>query len=73
VIALEKTRDERWSRGDSYMKERKQVIDKVPEALRELLLNELRQKYFDKEAARIASEEKSGYFRFKVKRVYGLN
>ncbi len=72
-IALEKTRDERWSRGDSYMKERKQVIDKVPEALRELLLNELRQKYFDKEAARIASEEKSGYFRFKVKRVYGLN
>ncbi len=55
------------------MKERKQVIDKVPEALRELLLNELRQKYFDKEAARIASEEKSGYFRFKVKRVYGLN
>jgi hypothetical protein len=71
--ALEKVRDERWSKGTMYMRDRQQVIDTVPDALKELLLIELRQKYFDKEAARIAGEEKAGYFRFKTKRVYGLN
>lgn len=71
--ALEKARDERWGKGIQYMKDRQQVMEKVPAELREVLLNELRQKYFDKESARIAAEEKSGYFRYRAKRVYGLN
>jgi len=71
--ALEKARDERWIKGSQYMKDRQQVIDTVPDALKEMLLSELRQKYFDKDAGRIAGEEKAGYFRYKAKRVYGLN
>jgi hypothetical protein len=69
---LEKVRDERWGKGVLYMKDRQQVMDSVPGGLREIVLNELRQKYFGNEAATVAGEEKAGYFRFKVKRVYGL-
>jgi hypothetical protein len=69
---LEKARDERWEKGVLYMKDRQQVIDSVPGELREIVLNELRQKYFGSEAATVAGEEKTGYFRFKVMRLYGL-
>jgi len=69
---LEKVRDERWEKGMLYMRDRQEVIDSVPGELREIVLNELRQKYFGKEAATVAGEEKAGYFRFKVKRFYGL-
>jgi hypothetical protein len=70
--ALEKARDARWETGLSYMKDRQEVMDSVPGELRETVLNELRRKYFGSEAATVAGEEKAGYFRFKVKRVYGL-
>jgi hypothetical protein len=70
--ALEKVRDQRWEKGVLYMRDRQQVIDSVPKELREIILNELRQKYFGNEAATVAGEEKAGYFRFKVKRFYGL-
>ena len=55
------------------MKDRQQVMDSVPLELREIVLDELRQKYFGNEAATVAGEEKAGYFRFKVKRLYGMN
>jgi hypothetical protein len=71
--ALEKIRDQRWEKGALYMRDRQQVIDSVPQELREIILNELRQKYFGKEAATVAGEEKAGYFRFKVKRLYGFH
>ena len=48
-------------------------MDSVPGELRVIVLNELRQKYFGNEAATVAGEEKAGYFRFKVKRLYGLH
>ena len=70
---LEKVRDERWEKGKLYMRDRQQVMDSVPKELREIVLNELRQKYFGNEAATVAGEEKAGYFRFKVKRLYGLH
>ena len=70
---LDKVRDERWEKGVLYMKERQQVMDSVPGGLREIVLNELRQKYFGNEAATVAGEEMAGYFRFKVKRLYGLH
>jgi hypothetical protein len=71
--ALEKVRDQRWEKGALYMRDRQQVIDSVPQELREIILNELRQKYFGNEAATVAGEEKAGYFRFKVKRLYGFH
>lgn len=70
---LEKVRDERWGKGVLYMRDRQQVMDSVPVELREIVLNELRQKYFGNEAATVSGEEKAGYFRFKGKRLYGLN
>jgi hypothetical protein len=69
---LEKVRDERWEKGKLYMRDRQQVMDSVPKELREIVLNELRQKYFGNEATTVAGEEIAGYFRFKVKRLYGL-
>jgi hypothetical protein len=69
---LEKIRDERWEKGKLYMRDRQQVMDSVPKELREIVLNELRQKYFGNEATTVAGEEIAGYFRFKVKRLYGL-
>ncbi len=70
---LEKVRDERWEKGVLYMRDRQQVMDSVPVELREIVLHELRQKYFGNDATTVSGEEKAGYFRFKVKRLYGLN
>jgi hypothetical protein len=71
--ALEKVRDERWEKGLMYMKERQKIVDSVQGVARDSLLDELRRKYFGNDAATVAGEEKAGYFRFKAKRVYGLN
>jgi hypothetical protein len=56
-----------------YMKERQKIVDSVQGVARDSLLDELRRKYFGNDAATVAGEEKAGYFRFKAKRVYGLN
>ena len=69
---LDKTRDGRWDKGLNYMKERQRILD-TRGGDRERILDELRLKYFGNEASTVASEEKAGYYRFKVKRVYGLN
>jgi hypothetical protein len=71
--ALEKVRDERWDKGLEYMKERQRIVDTTQGEDRERILGELRLKYFGNDAVTVASEEKAGYFRFKVRRVYGLN
>ncbi len=71
--ALEKVRDERWDKGLEYMKERQRIVDTTQGEERERILGELRLKYFGNDAVTVASEEKAGYFRFKVRRVYGLN
>jgi hypothetical protein len=72
--ALEKARDDRWTKGLQYMKDRQEVLDSALQGgLRELVLDELRKKYFSTEAPVVAAEEKAGYYRFKVKRVYGMN
>ena len=72
--ALEKTRDDRWEKGLQYMRDRQEVLDSsLQGGLRELVLDELRKKYFGSESAVVAAEEKAGYYRLKVKRVYGLN
>ena len=71
--ALEKVRDERWEKGLIYMKERQKIVDSVQGDDRDSSLDELRRKYFGNDAATVAGEEKAGYFRFKAKRVYGLN
>ena len=50
---LEKVRDERWEKGVLYMRDRQQVMDSVPVELREIVLHELRQKYFGNEATTV--------------------
>ena len=69
---LDKTRDDRWDKGLNYMKERQRILD-TRGGDSERILDELRFRYFGNEASTVASEEKAGYYRFKVKRVYGLN
>ncbi len=69
---LDKMRDDRWDKGLNYMKERQRILD-TRRGDSERILDELRLKYFGNEAYTVASEEKAGYYRFKVKRVYGLN
>jgi hypothetical protein len=69
---LDKTRDDRWDKGLNYMKERQRILDTKGRDS-EHILDELRLKYFGNESSTVASEEKAGYYRFKVKRVYGLN
>ncbi|HVN71758.1 MAG TPA: hypothetical protein VMU10_07050 [Desulfomonilia bacterium] len=71
--ALDKIREDRWERGLMYMKERQKIVDSVHGATRDFLLDALRSSYFGKDAATVTSEEKAGYFRFKGRRIYGLN
>ena len=71
--ALERARDERWEKGLMYMKQRQKILDAVQDVTRLFLLDALRNEYFGKDATIVAGEEKTGYFRFKAKRVYGLN
>jgi hypothetical protein len=71
--ALEKARDERWEKGLMYMKQRQKIMDAVQDVTRLFLLDALRNEYFGKDATLVAGEEKAGYFRFKTKRIYGLN
>ncbi len=68
---LDSDRDQRWSNGELYMQERKDLTAKYSGEEREQKLDELRKKLFGEEAESIKNEESGGYFRFGQKRRYG--
>lgn len=70
---LDRLRDERWDKGMAYMAERGKVSLEACPDVREQALDELRVRYFLGEAAVIAGEEDAGYYRFRARRMYGLN
>ena len=71
--ALDQERDRRWDAGLKYMAERAALAKQYTGEALEARLVELRARYFGPEAATIADEEASGFFRFERPRVYGLN
>lgn len=68
---LDQQRDQRWSNGQIYMSERKEIMSRYSGSDREEKLTELRKKLFGEEADTIKSEENDGFFRFEKKRRYG--
>lgn len=68
---LDSERDQRWSNGELYMQERKEITGKYSGTEQEQKLDELRRKLFGEEAESIKNEEAGGYFRFSSKRRYG--
>jgi len=70
---LDRERDRRWEAGLRYMAERAALAKQYSGDALEAHLAELRARYFGPEAATIADEEASGFFRFDRPRRYGLN
>jgi hypothetical protein len=70
---LDHERDRRWDVGLAYMAERVALGKQYSGEALEAHLQELRTRYFGAEAATIAGEEASGFFRFDRARTYGLN
>ncbi|MCE9599017.1 MAG: hypothetical protein K8S54_13715 [Spirochaetia bacterium] len=68
---LDADRDQRWSNGEIYTQERKEIVGKYSGDEREKKLDELRRKLFGEEAESIKNEEASGYFRFTQQRRFG--
>ena len=66
-------RDKRWDNGFKYMKDRDSLESEYRGDELEEKLKELRGNYFNHESQTIAIEEKSGFFRYNRKRVYGRN
>ena len=71
--SLDRLRDNIWHAGASYMRERESLVKSYKGDDLEKRLDELRKHYFGKEAETIKHEEASGFFRFKQRRLYGLN
>jgi hypothetical protein len=71
--ALDHERDSRWEAGLKYMAERAALAKQYSGEALEAHLQELRSRYFGAEAATIANEEASGFFRYDRPRTYGLN
>ena len=70
---LDGERDRRWAVGQEYMAARAALVKQYSAEELEATLQELRARYFGGEAATIADEEASGFFRFAGPRKYGLN
>jgi len=70
---LDAGRDKIWEKGELYMRERKDIIDTFEGLEQEDMIDEIREEYFGKMAPTIKTEEKSGFFRFEEKRIYGVN
>jgi hypothetical protein len=70
---LDHERDRRWDVGLKYMAERAALAKQYSGEILEAHVQELRSRYFGAEAATIADEEASGFFRFDRPRSYGLN
>ncbi|WP_369600467.1 hypothetical protein AAIA72_11515 [Hahella sp. SMD15-11] len=71
--ALDKVRDERAAKGQAYMAERERLVKALSGPALETALDDLRRRYFGPQAGVIASEEASGFFRFREPRRYGIN
>ncbi len=68
---LDKERDIRWEIGQQYNIEREKLLK---QGASEEEIQKLRLKFFSPEMSEIIQqEEQSGFFRFKEKRVYGIN
>ena len=70
---LDHERDRRWEVGLAYMAERVALGKQYSGEALEAHVQELRVRYFGAEAATIAGEEASGFFRFDRARTYGVN
>jgi hypothetical protein len=70
---LDVERDRRWAVGQEYMAARAALAKQYSGEELERHLQELRSRFFGVEAATIADEEASGFFRFAGPRKYGLN
>lgn len=70
---LDLERDRRWQIGRTYMTERAALARQYAGDALEAQVQELRARYFGAEAATIANEEASGFFRFDRPRTIGLN
>jgi hypothetical protein len=70
---LDQERDRRWEAGRTYMAARAALAKQYAGDALEVHLQELRERYFGAEAATIAEEEASGFFRFDRARKYGVN
>jgi hypothetical protein len=70
---LDHERDRRWEAGRTYMAERAALAKQYSGDVLEAHVQELRSRYFGAEAATIANEEASGFFRFDRPRTIGLN
>jgi hypothetical protein len=70
---LDHERDRRWEVGLQYMAERAALAKQYSGETLEAQVQPLRSRYFGAEAATIAEEEASGFFRFDGPRQYGLN
>lgn len=66
-------RNQRWQNGLAYMAERETLVATVSEEQLPKALDALREKYFKHEAITIAKEEASDFWRYKRRRVYGIN
>ncbi|EYF06120.1 hypothetical protein [Chondromyces apiculatus] len=71
--ALDQARDSRWDVGQRYQAERDALAAKNSGNALEVALRRLRERTFGEEAEVIASEEASGFFRFKQPRKWGRN
>jgi hypothetical protein len=70
---LDRERERRWEVGLQYMAERAALAKQYSGETLAAHVQALRSRYFGAEAATIAEEEASGFFRFEGPRQYGLN
>lgn len=72
---LDRTRDERWSKGDRYQAKREAIIARYEDGPeRQETLEQAAVDIFGRDMAEvILSEEAAGYYRFEGERVYGQN
>lgn len=70
---LDRTRDQRWQAGKTYMESREAIMSQYQGEEREQRLREARQELLGAEADTIRMEEEAGFFRFRQERTYGIH
>jgi len=66
-------KESRWKNGYEYMSEKDQLTASYSGEELDVKLNDLREKYFGREAPTIKKEEDSGFNRYERPRLYGRN
>jgi hypothetical protein len=66
-------KNKRWENGLSYMQARQTLEETMSGEALESALSKLRQEHFKNEASTIEKEEKTDFFRFERRRVFGRN